>query len=145
MTDEVAAVWHAHRQTAADAPESFGVLIGTTSVGRRDIWIESVTTPLAGDRRTRLSFALRDPGHQRAVRRKFTRSAGQAIYLGTWHSHAEPLPAPSRIDRNDWAACLRANPGRALAFVLVGTDQIRVFVQVRRRFRSLIQEPDDDG
>ena len=142
VRDEVAGVWHTHRQTAADAAESFGVLMGTTSVDRREIWIESVTTPMAHDRRTRLSFALRDPGHQRAVCGKFACSGGLAIYLGTWHTHPEPMPTPSGMDRDDWAACLRANPGRPLAFVLVGTDQVRVFVRARRRLRPLIEECD---
>ena len=145
VRDEVAGVWYAHRQTAADAAESFGVLMGTTSVDRREIWLESATTPMAHDWRTRLSFALRDPGHQQAVRRKFACSGGRTIYLGTWHTHPEPVPTPSGIDRDDWAACLRANPRRPLAFVLVGTDQVRVFVRARRRFRPLIQECDDDG
>ena len=145
VCDEVAGIWHMHRQTAADAAESLGVLMGTTSVDRREIWIESVTTPMAQDWRTRLSFALRDLGHQRAVCRKFTSSGGRAIYLGTWHTHPESVPTPSGMDRDDWAACLRANPGRPLAFVLVGTDQVRVFVQARRRFKSLSKECDDHG
>ena len=140
--DEVADVWHAHRQTAADAAESFGVLMGTTSVDRREAWIQSVTTPMARDRRTRLAFALRDSGHQRAVRRKFARSGGRTIYLGTWHTHPERTPTPSRIDRDDWLACLRANPGRPLIFVLVGTGQVRVFVRAGRRFTSLVRERD---
>ena len=138
-------VWHAHRQTAADAAESFGVLMGTTSAARREIWIESVTTPMAHDRQTRLSFVLRDPGHQRAVCRKFVSSGGRAIYLGTWHTHPEPVPTPSGMDRDDWAACLRANPRRPLAFVLVGTNQLRVFVRARRRLRRLFEEYDDHG
>ena len=145
VSDEVAGVWYAHRQTAPDAAESFGVLIGTTSVDRREIWIERVTTPMAHDQRTRFSFALRDPGHQRMVGGMFTCSGGRAIYLGTWHTHPEPVPTPSGIDRNDWVACLRANQGRPLAFVLVGTDQVRVFVRARWRFRPLSVECEDDG
>ena len=145
MCGEVAGVWHAHRQAASAAAESFGVLMGTTSVDRREIWIESVTTPMAHDQRTRLSFALRDPGHQKAVCGKFTCSAGRVIYLGTWHTHPEPVPTPSEMDRDDWAACLRANPRRPLAFVLVGTDQVRVFVRARKRIRSLIEECDNHG
>ena len=141
----VAGVWRAHRQTEADTAESFGVLMGTTSVDRREIWIESVTTPMARDRSTRFSFALCDPGHQRAVCGNFACSGGRAIYLGTWHTHPEPVPMPSGIDRDDWDACLRTNPGRPLAFVLVGTDQICVFVRARRRFRPLIRESVDDG
>ena len=123
-----------------DAAESFGVLMGTTSVDRREIWIESVTTPMEHDRRTRFSFALRDPGHQRTVCGMFGCSGGRSIYLGTWHTHPEPVPTPSRIDRTDWAARVRANRGRPLAFVLVGTDQVRVFVRRRRRFRALSEE-----
>ena len=145
MSDEVAGVWDAHRQTAADATESFGVLMGTTSVDRREIWIERVTTPMARDRRARFSFALRDLGHQRAVHEMFASSGGRAIYLGTWHTHAEPHPTPSAIDRDDWAACLRANQGRPLAFVLVGTEKIRVFVRARWRFRPVREECEDHG
>ena len=47
VRDDVAGVWRTHRQTAVDAAESFGVLMGTTSVDRRKIWIESVTSPMA--------------------------------------------------------------------------------------------------
>ena len=145
VRDEVAGVWYAHRQTAADAAESFGVLMGTTSVDRREIWLESATTPMAHDWRTRLSFALRDLGHQQTVCGTFACSGGRSIYLGTWHTHPEPVPTPSRIDRNDWLACLRANRGRPLAFVLVGTDKIRVFVRARWRFKPLSEERNDHG
>ena len=145
VSDEVAGVWCGYKQTEPAAAESFGVLMGTTSVDRREIWIEAVTTPMPRDRCSRFSFALRDPGHQRAVSRKFASSDGSAIYLGTWHTHPEPVPTPSGIDRNDWGTCLRANSGRPLAFVLVGTDQIRVFVRVGRRFRPLSDECDNRG
>ena len=145
VSDEVACVWHAHRQVAPDAAESFGVLLGTTSVDRREIWIERVTTPMVHDQCTRFSFALRDLGHQRTVSRMFACSGGRAIYLGTWHTHPEPVPTPSKIDLNDWAACLRANRRRPLAFVLVGTDKVRVFVRRRWRFRLLVEECNDHG
>ena len=146
VCDEVAGIWHRHRQTAAGTPaETFGVLMGTTSVDRREIWIEAVTTPMADDRCSRFSFALRDPGHQRAVCGKFNCSGGTGIYLGTWHTHPEPIPTPSGVDRNDWVACLRANLGRPLAFVLVGTEEIRVFVRTRGRFKPLRRDCESDG
>ncbi len=134
---EVASVWDNHRQILATASESFGVLMGTTSIDRRDIWIEAVTTPLPRDRRSRFSFALRDPGHQQAVSRRFESSNRSAIYLGTWHTHPEPLPTPSRIDLRDWGICVRVNRGRPLAFVLVGIEEVRVFVRARGRFKPL--------
>ena len=145
VSDAVSGVWHVHRQTAPDAAESFGVLMGTTSVDQREIWIERVTTPMECDERTRFSFALRDPGHQRMVCGMFTCSGGQAIYLGTWHTHPEPVPTPSGIDRNDWVSCLRANRGRPLAFVLVGTERVCVFVRTRGRFKPLRPDCECDG
>ena len=145
VDDEVAGVWHVHRQTVATASESFGVLMGTTSVDRWEIWIKAVTTPMPRDRCSRFSFALRDPGHQRAVSRKFASSDGSAIYLGTWHTHPEPVPTPSRIDLNDWVTCLRANRGRPLAFALVGTEEVRVFVRTRGHFKPLRPDCESDG
>ena len=145
VNQQVASVWHRHRQTKANATESFGVLMGTTSVDRQEIWIEAVTTPMPRDWRSRLSFALRDPAHQRAVCRMFSSSDGKTIYLGTWHTHPEPIPEPSDIDLNDWVTCLRANSGRPLAFVLVGTEEVRVFVRCRWRFRPLREECKNDG
>ena len=144
VSDEVVGVWRAQRQTDPDSAESFGVLIGTTSVDRQEIWIERVTTPMSFDHRTRFSFLLRDPGHQQAVCGMFACSGGQAIYLGTWHTHPEPVPKPSRIDRNDWTACLRANRERPLAFALVGTEQVRVFVWTKWRFRPLSEDRGND-
>ena len=75
----------------------------------------------------------------------FACSGGRAIYLGTWHTHPESVPTPSGIDRSDWAACQRANRGRPLAFVLVGTGKVRVFVRARWQFRPLSEECDDIG
>ena len=43
------------------------------------------------------------------------------------------------------AGIWHAHRRRPLAFVLVGTDQVRVFVRARRRFRSLIEECDNHG
>ena len=113
---EVAGVWQAHRQILATASESFGVLMGTTSVDRREVWIDGLTTPMRRDRRSGFSFSLRDPGHQRAVSRGFASSDGTAIYLGTWHTHPEPLPTPSRVDLDDWVTCSPGEP-RATASI----------------------------
>lgn len=138
--DDVVDVWYKHRQIMEDSVESFGVLIGTTSVDRRKIWIKEVTTPMVHDQCSQFSFALRDPGHQQMVCEKYACSDGREIYLGTWHTHPEPMPTPSDIDQNDWIVCLQANHGRPLAFVLVGTENVRMFVRTKGRFKSLRQK-----
>ena len=139
VRESVFRVWQRHRQTGR-AAESFGVLVGTTSIDRKAVRIEAVTTPKRLDRRWRLGFQLADRGHERTVRRMFERSCRQCIYLGTWHTHPEPVPTPSGVDTSDWLECLRANPGRPLVFVVVGTEQARVFVRAGRGFRALAPE-----
>lgn len=134
---DVAATWNAHRQISSHAAESFGVLIGTTSIDRTQVWIEVVSTPRPLDTRWRFGFRMRDPGHERLVRTMHKRSCRTRIYLGTWHTHPALLPAPSRLDRRDWTKCLRMNPSRPLVFVVVGTEQIGIFVRVRRTFKAI--------
>ena len=70
VCDEVLGVWDAERQRQFHAAESFGVLVGTTSVDKKEVWIEAVTTPMPLDRRSRFWFELRDPGHQHVVVRE---------------------------------------------------------------------------
>ena len=136
VCESVVSIWKKHRQVGAQA-ESFGVLMGTTSSDKQVVWIEAVTTPKRLDRRWRFGFQLLDRGHERTVRRMFERSGQQRIYLGTWHTHPEPVPTPSKIDTRDWMACHWVNPGRPLVFVVVGTELTRVFVRRGRRFRPL--------
>lgn len=134
---DVAEIWSTHRQRSVDAPESFGVLVGTTSLDRKEVWIEAATTPKPLDKGWRFGFEMRDPGHARVVQAMHQRSQKTCIYLGTWHTHAERTPSPSPADRRDWRVCLRRNPRRPLVFVIVGTERTRLFVPERRAFRAL--------
>ena len=136
---EVARTWNSHRQTHEDATESFGVLVGTTSIDKRQLWLDAVTTPMPLDRRSRCHFELLDPGHQQIVNEAFNRSSGSSIYLGTWHTHPQITPKLSNIDEEDWHRCLQRNQNRPLAFVIVGTESTRVFVRWGRWFKTLRQ------
>lgn len=133
----VARIWEENRQVAKLDSESFGVLVGETSVDKRELWIDAATSPMAKDRRSRLAFHLRDPGHQRFVYDAFEQSNGSQIYLGTWHSHSERVPNPSCTDLEDWGRCLQRNRKRPLAFVIVGSEQTRVFVRWGCFFKAL--------
>lgn len=137
ISDGVWDIWQAHRQYKANQPESFGVLIGSTLPDRRVIYVEDVTTPMRGDRQSRYSFDLQDPGHQKAVNAAHQDTGGSQIYLGTWHTHPERNPSPSGTDKADWRCCLRRNDNRPLIFVIAGTESIRVFVPWGRWFRAL--------
>lgn len=133
----VAQTWRKHRQLDESASESFGVLVGETSANKRELWIEAATSPLALDRRSRFGYKLRDPGHQGFVDNAFEESKGSQIYLGTWHTHPERVPHSSFTDRADWRRSLRRNRKRPLVFVIVGTEEVRVFARWGQMFKAL--------
>ena len=137
INEKVWRVWQEHRQIQSCRPEAFGVLIGSTSDDRRDIYVEDVTTPRSGDCKYRNSFDLQDPGHQQAVDTAHRHSDGSQIYLGTWHTHPQQIPSPSGIDKVDWRRCLRRNGERSLIFVIAGTERTSVFVPWRWWFQEL--------
>lgn len=126
---EVIRTWTECRQVDMLDPERFGVIIGSRTERAKEYWIDSVTKPHSEDQATRASFKLQDRHHQSSVDIAFECSGGTSIYLGTWHTHPELVPKPSSIDKRDWIACIRRNPGRQLFFVIVGLGEIRVFVR----------------
>jgi len=144
VAEDVAGFWISHSQAAKHKPEAFGVLIGTTTSDKRELWIEAVTTPMGDDEQSRCHFHLRDSGHQRVVDNAFQESGGKRIYLGTWHTHPADRPIPSRVDKADWRRCLKRNKRRPLVFVISGTLEIRVFVPWGKGFRSLKEREETD-
>lgn len=137
LSESVCELIHTHRQTDNKLPETFGVLIGTTSVDKKERWVDFATLPMSGDSQSRYHFSLRDPGHQRRVDEAFACSGGSQIYLGTWHTHPEIIPQPSSVDKEDWRQCMKRNKRRPLLFVIQGTEKIAVFVPWGRYFRRL--------
>lgn len=137
ISEKAWCTWNNYRQVHPDSNESFGVLIGSTSLDRRAIYVKQVTTPLPADLQTRCSFTLQDPQHQREVDSAHAKSGSSQIYLGTWHTHPDPIPSPSRVDKADWRKCIFRNVFRPLVFIIVGTRQTHVYVPVGLRFRQL--------
>ena len=123
-----------YRQLSSYDNESFGVLIGTKSVDEEHYWIDEVTTPLSRDVAGRYVFTMQDSQHQKLVEKSFKNSSGKSVYFGTWHTHPEKYPTPSRIDKDDWRKCRKRNPGRELFFIIAGTEEIRVFLGSNKRF-----------
>jgi integrative and conjugative element protein (TIGR02256 family) len=55
-------------------------------------------------------------------------SSGTCTYLGEWHTHPEPIPTPSVVDRSDWRRRLMTDQTtKPLFFVIVGMEQTRVW------------------
>lgn len=112
-----------HRQTGAADCEAGGVLLG--SLRGPHIEVVGCSEPMAWDRRTRVLFDRRDPGHVSMVRAAMAKSGGTVGYIGEWHTHPEPQPAPSGQDDRNWRGLLR-QAGHRLAFVILGTDRFYV-------------------
>jgi integrative and conjugative element protein (TIGR02256 family) len=105
---------------AADARfrhEVGGILLG--SYRGRHLHIVDMTGPQAGDRGSRTRFHRTPKGHQAYARSLWRRSKGHVTHIGEWHSHPEPQPSPSLIDRASWVQT-RQEQRRALAFVIIG-------------------------
>jgi integrative and conjugative element protein (TIGR02256 family) len=107
------------RQDTALKPESGGIILGY----RRGphLHIVEVTRPMPNDRQSRFSFDRAAQGHSEFALRRWRESNQVMDYLGEWHSHPEPLPAPSSIDLQGWRAIL-ASRGKPMVFIIVGND-----------------------
>jgi integrative and conjugative element protein (TIGR02256 family) len=109
------------RQLAAKQTEAGGVLLGA----RRGPHFEIValTTPQRLDTRSRFSFIRTGKAHQRLARQEWRRSARRHGYLGEWHTHPEPAPTPSFVDRAGWQNVYR-QALQPLVHVIVSTVDV---------------------
>jgi integrative and conjugative element protein (TIGR02256 family) len=115
----------AHIQDEPSKPEAGGVLLGRHIYGSADIVVDGITTPMEGDRRSRRRFRRAKRRHQVAIDEAWRESNGTCTYLGEWHSHPEPSPTPSLLDRLDWGRKLLVDRyADPIFFVIVGTSEI---------------------
>lgn len=140
ISKSVINTWQSLKQDKESKKESFGVLIGGQNQTATRLWIEANSVPLAKDKSTRTSFSLKDTGHQKLVNKFYKSSKGTSGYLGTWHTHPEETPTPSRIDLKDWIFCCERNPDRKLIFVLVGISHFCVYHRSNDKFERIYKE-----
>lgn len=107
-----------HRQLVLDQPEAGGLLIGY--LRGRYIEVTMATGPMEGDKRKRMSFLRRDRGHFMIANQLWEESNHLCGYVGEWHTHPEPDPAPSSIDTCQWSAIMKEDRLPRL-FVIAGT------------------------
>jgi len=122
----------AHRQTAADASEAGGALLGRV-LASGDVVVDLVTEPLPSDVRSRAAFH-RSRAHQISIDAAHERSGGVVGWLGEWHTHPEPDPTPSAVDLDDWHRRAHEDvyEGERLFFVIVGQERTRAWSCDRR-------------
>ncbi len=119
--------------------EAGGVLLGRHLLDSWDVVVDEVTTPQNSDRRSRYSF-FRSSRHEFAARKRWNEEERTLAYLGLWHTHPEPDPTPSGVDRRDWMQAVSGDTfeGNRLFFPIIGTHSIHIWTLSRRgTFRKL--------
>lgn len=115
-----------HAQHDEGAPESGGVLIGRWLPAGPHAVVDDVTVPMPGDLQSRHRFFRTASLHQAAVDTAWHRSGLVQTWLGDWHTHPEPSPSPSLVDRASWRCAAMGDTfhGDVLFFLIVGLDEI---------------------
>ncbi len=108
--------------------EAGGILLGAYRGDHLDV--TAATMPMHQDRRTRLMFDRRDPGHAREATAAWRASGHTITYVGEWHSHTVGDGEPSAVDLATWRDVLAANPSAAHLFLIVAPAGSR-FVEGR--------------
>jgi len=112
-----------------DGLEAGGVLLGRYITGGGMV-IDAISTPGPRDLRERCYFHRDALHHNLAVFTAWEASGGTCHYLGNWHTHPEPIPAPSPLDVSEWlrdAAEIRTqheSPNLPLVYLIVGQHRI---------------------
>ena len=133
-------IWMKHCQIKPYQNESFGVLIGNRIENKNIYTLAYITEPMKQDISSRYSFTMKDPQHQSVVDKHYKESAGEDVYLGTWHTHPESKPFPSCVDLRDWDSCIKRNNDRQLFFVIVGIDYAVFYARYENKLqRSFIK------
>lgn len=113
-------------------PEAGGVLLGRHLIESSDLVVDEVTPPQRRDKRRRFYF-FRSKSHSDIALKRWKETNGKMAYLGSWHTHPEHVPIPSRTDLEDWEKASREDTyeGDTLFFIIVGIDEIKVWSKHR--------------
>ncbi|MDN2713684.1 Mov34/MPN/PAD-1 family protein [Janthinobacterium sp. SUN120] len=136
----------AFRQRSWWQSEAGGVLLGRHLLDTDDVVVDEVTTPQKSDRRSRFGF-FRSKKHSTIAQGRWSEEASTVAYLGLWHTHPEPDPTPSGIDRQDWKQALSKDTfhGDMLFFPIVGIERIRVWAMTTNGAFFELKEEEKNG
>jgi integrative and conjugative element protein (TIGR02256 family) len=139
MSGELLAKLCDFRQLVRQAPESGGVLIGKHLNSGGVLLIDQLTLPQKSDKQGRCEF-YRSTEHSKLMNEIWQKSKRHSTYVGLWHSHPEPVPNYSSIDKQDWQNALIQSmyEGNLLFFVIVGQTHIRIWMGVKSTFKPKI-------
>lgn len=120
--------------------ESGGVLIGKHLNSGGTLLIDGFTPPQKSDKQGRHSY-YRSAAHNKIIQNIWKKSDRHTTYVGLWHTHPEPIPNFSPVDKRDWLNALEKSKfeGNRLYFIIVGQTHIRCWVGTKLKFRNKIE------
>lgn len=97
IAKNVLKVLDSYKQTG-NQNEAGGIILGQVYENNK-VCITEVSEPNEFDKSSRFSFIRDKRMAQLIVDEAFDKSEGKLIYLGEWHTHPEPSPKPSLVDK----------------------------------------------
>ncbi|MEZ4961940.1 MAG: Mov34/MPN/PAD-1 family protein [Saprospiraceae bacterium] len=148
ISSEALSQMETYRQVSTDTKEAGGVLLGRYIKDSTDVVIDCISTPQRNDKRTRFSFFKNKKEHQNIVNKAWAESNGTSNYLGEWHTHPEPSPTPSSVDKQTWLRQVVESTfeNDSLFFIIVGTTDIAAFEVFKssKKINKLSQWPTNE-
>lgn len=113
--------------------EAGGVILGRHLLDSCDVVVDEVTLPQNSDLRGRFSF-FRSSKHEFEAHKRWVEEERTMAYLGLWHTHPEPDPTPSDVDRRDWMQAVSSDTfeGNRLFFSIIGSRSIGIWTLCRQ-------------
>ena len=118
-----------YRQLSSSSPESGGVILGSHLNSGGKLYIDRYTPPQQEDKQTRCSH-FRSSTHSSICQKIWEETQGHTTFLGLWHTHPEPIPMYSSVDKADWIKALKKAQyeGHHLLFFIIGQSHIRCWL-----------------
>ena len=121
------------------AVESGGILLGVVCRESLDLLITEMTVPYEGDVAKRNSFVRRSPEHIKVYNQIYESSNKTCLYIGEWHTHAECIPAFSKVDEDSWMSISRrASHFSMQIHVIAGTKAVRIWAVYKEAIPVLL-------
>jgi integrative and conjugative element protein (TIGR02256 family) len=141
ISKSVQSVFDEYRQIKENDLEACGILIGNHKIDGNTICINYVTKPQGKDVRGRYSYKMDAATHQNILEKYFKLSNNEEVYLGTWHSHPESYPMPSRDDIIDWEKQHKSNENifPRMVFAIIGIKKVKFWITKKCGFFELAE------
>jgi len=130
ISKEVQTIFKNYKQKNIGDKEACGILIGEHSFKGDRISISKATEPRKEDIRKKYFFKIKSDYHQKYLDECYKNSNYESVYIGTWHTHPEINPFPSKIDTNDWKKQYNKNYHlfNKMIFIIVGLENINAWL-----------------